>query len=36
MTTQEVADKLVSLCREAQFETAVAELYSPNIVSVEP
>lgn len=36
MTTQEVADKLVAYCRNMQFEDAMKELYSPNIVSIEP
>lgn len=36
MTTQEVANRLVELCRAGKFEQAVNELYSPNIVSVEP
>lgn len=36
MTTQEVANRLVELCRTGQHEQAVAELYSPDIVSVEP
>ena len=36
MTTSEVATKLVDFCRQGQFEDAVKELYSPNIVSVEP
>jgi len=36
MTTQEVADKLVHLCREAKFDEAVRALYSKDIVSVEP
>jgi hypothetical protein len=35
MTTQEVANRLVALCREGKFEQAVRELYSPDIVSVE-
>ncbi len=35
MTTQEVAKKLVELCRAGQYEQAVRELYSPEIVSVE-
>ncbi len=35
MTTQEVANRLVALCREGKFEQAVKELYSPDIVSVE-
>ncbi len=36
MTTQEVANKLVALCREGKYEEAYNELYSPNIKSVEP
>lgn len=36
MTTQEVANRLVELCREGKFEQVVTELYSPEIVSVEP
>lgn len=36
MTTQEVANRLVTLCREGKYEQVVKELYSPNIVSVEP
>ena len=36
MTTQEVANRLVELCRTGQQEQAVQELYSPDIVSVEP
>ena len=36
MTTQEVADKLVSYCRQGDFEGAITELYGHNIVSVEP
>ena len=35
MTTQEVADQLVKLCREGKFSEAVASLYAENIVSVE-
>ena len=35
MTTQEVADKLVQLCKEGKFSEAVATLYSDDIVSVE-
>lgn len=35
MTTQEVANRLVELCREGKYETAVRELYAPDIVSVE-
>lgn len=36
MTTQEVATRLVALCREGKNEQAVKELYAPEIVSVEP
>jgi len=36
MTTQEVANKLVELCRAGNYEQAVKDLYSPDIVSVEP
>ena len=36
MTTQEVANRLVTLCREGKHEQAVKELYAANIVSVEP
>ncbi len=36
MTTQEVANRLVELCREGKYEQAVKELYAPEIVSVEP
>ncbi|WMX13721.1 MULTISPECIES: nuclear transport factor 2 family protein [unclassified Aureispira] len=36
MTTQEVANRLIELCREGKYEQAVKELYSPDIVSVEP
>ncbi|MFK7806165.1 MAG: SnoaL-like domain-containing protein [Saprospiraceae bacterium] len=36
MTTQEIANRLVELCRTGKYEEAVRELYSPDIVSVEP
>ncbi|MGB0863771.1 MAG: SnoaL-like domain-containing protein [Saprospiraceae bacterium] len=36
MTTQEVANRLVELCREGKYKQVVQELYSPNIVSIEP
>jgi hypothetical protein len=35
MTTQEVADKLVGLCREGKFEEATGSLYAEEIVSME-
>ena len=36
MTTAEVANNLVSLCRQGNFEEAVSSLYSQDIVSIEP
>lgn len=36
MTTQEVADRLVALCRESKNVDAIKELYADNVVSVEP
>jgi hypothetical protein len=36
MTTQQVADRLVELCREGKFETAQEELYDEHAVSIEP
>ena len=36
MTTQEVATRLVELCRQGKYEQAIKELYSPEIISVEP
>ncbi|MEL7534617.1 MAG: nuclear transport factor 2 family protein [Bacteroidota bacterium] len=36
MNTQEVANQLVSLCREGKNMEAVQSLYSDKIVSVEP
>ena len=36
MTTQEVANKLIELCREGKAEEAIATLYATDIVSVEP
>jgi hypothetical protein len=36
MNTQEVANRLVKLCREGKFLAAVDELYDENIVSNEP
>lgn len=35
MTTAEVADRLVSLCRDGRFLEAVETLYAPEVVSVE-
>lgn len=36
MTTQEVANRLVQLCREGKYQECISELYSPDIVSIEP
>ena len=36
MTTQQVANRLVELCRQGKYEQVVRELYSPEIVSIEP
>ena len=35
MTTQEVADQLVKLCKEGKFSEAVETLYANDIVSME-
>lgn len=34
--TQEIAERLVALCREGNYETAHKELYADNAVSIEP
>jgi hypothetical protein len=36
MNTKEVANKLVTYCRNGQFEEATKELYGNDIVSIEP
>ncbi len=36
MTTKEIADRLVELCKKGDFETAQAELFSEDAVSIEP
>ena len=36
MTVQEIANQLVTLCNQGKFDEAVQELYSPDIVSIEP
>ena len=35
MTTQEIADKLVSYCRNAEWETAQLNLFADDAVSIE-
>jgi len=36
MTTQQVANRLIELCKQGKIMDAQAELYADNIVSVEP
>ena len=36
MNIKEIADRLVQLCREGDFETAQKELFAENAVSIEP
>ena len=36
MTTEEIANQLVNLCREGKFEEVYKTLYSPEIKSIEP
>lgn len=36
MNTQDLANRLVELCRVGDYKTAYAELYSPDIISVWP
>jgi hypothetical protein len=36
MTTKEIAERLVALCRQGSFELAQQELYAANAINVEP
>lgn len=36
MTTKQIAQKLVDYCREGEFEKAQKELFSKDVVSIEP
>jgi hypothetical protein len=36
MTTKEIADRLVALCREGKVETAQRELYAEDAINIEP
>src|SRR5688572_10471283 len=36
MTTQEIATRLVELCRKGQYDVAQQELYASDAVSIEP
>src|SRR4051812_24230859 len=36
MTTKDVADRLVALCRQGNFEGAQKELYATDAINIEP
>jgi hypothetical protein len=36
MTTKEIAERLVALCRQGNFETAQKELYAEDAINIEP
>ena len=36
MSTQNIASRLVELCRQGKFETAQAELFAKDAISIEP
>jgi hypothetical protein len=36
MTTEEIADRLVALCRQGNFEGAQRELYAAGAINIEP
>jgi len=36
MTTKEVAERLVELCRQGDFESAQSELFADDAISIEP
>lgn len=36
MTTQQIADRLVALCRQGQYDEAYQELFAQDAVNVEP
>ena len=36
MTTQEIASRLVDMCRHGKTEEAKEELFAPDIISIEP
>jgi ketosteroid isomerase-like protein len=36
MTTQEIANRLVELCRKGDFETTQSELFADDVISIEP
>src|SRR4051812_22454316 len=36
MTTQEIAERLVALCRQGKFDTAQKDLFATDVISIEP
>ena len=36
MTTQQIADRLVEICKKGEWEKAHKELYADNAISIEP
>ncbi|MES2003478.1 MAG: nuclear transport factor 2 family protein [Bacteroidota bacterium] len=36
MTTQQIAERLATLCRQGEFETAQKELFAADAISIEP
>ncbi|MEP6465400.1 MAG: nuclear transport factor 2 family protein [Parafilimonas sp.] len=36
MTTKEIADRLIELCRKGDFETTQSELFADDVISIEP
>jgi hypothetical protein len=36
MTTQQIASRLIELCRRGELETAHKELYADDVISIEP
>ncbi len=36
MTTKEIANRVITLCRNGEFEKAQTELFSAGVVSIEP
>lgn len=36
MTTKEIADRLIELCRKGDFEAAQSELFADDAISIEP
>jgi hypothetical protein len=36
MTTKEIAERLVALCRQGSFETAQKELFAADVINIEP